>query len=66
MSHFELIFKSRISLERFSVLGGFLTGLALTLDPDLQFLHCIESLFGVLRQVLDRLCALLIAFLSCL
>ena len=66
MSHFEQFFKSRISLERFFVLASFLTGLALTLDPDLQFLHFFESHLSVLKQVLDWLCALLIAFLSCL
>jgi hypothetical protein len=66
MSHFERFFESRVSLERFSVLTCVFTGLALTLDPDLQFLHLIESLLGVLKQVLDWLCALLSAFLSCL
>ena len=67
MSHFELIFKSRILLERFCVLTCFPTGLvALTLNHGLQLLHFIESLLGVLKQVLDWLCALLIAFLSCL
>ena len=66
MSHFELFFKSRVSLERFSVLACLLTGLALTLDPDLEFLHHVESLFGVLKQVLDWLRALLFVFLSSL
>ena len=66
MSHFELFFKSRISLERFSVLACLLPGLAHALDPDLQCLHLIKSLLGVLKQVLDRLCALLISFLSSL
>jgi hypothetical protein len=64
MSYFKRFFKSCISLERFSVLGCVLTGIALTLDPDLQLLHLIESLLGVLKQVLDWLCALLSAFLS--
>ena len=66
MSHFEQFFKSRIFLESSCVLASFLTGLALTLDPDLQFLHFFESYLGVLKQVLDWLCALLFAFLSCL
>ena len=66
MSHFEQFFKSRISLERFFVLASFLTGFALILDPDLQFLHFFESLLGVNKQVLDWLCALLFAILSCL
>ena len=66
MGHFELFFKSRISLECFSVLACLLPGLAHAFDPDLQYLHLLESLLGVLKQVLDWLRALLFASLSCL